>query len=255
MQEKLAKGERDVMVREEAYDAFFKGEVSLMVWDLSLKQERIMEYQPDKFLYHTSKDGQLINIPKGGWTMVDAIVPVILDNVEGPIVEIGMGESTTILADHAYQKGRNLYSCDIEIGGMFRVFDKPIFGDHSCFIGRSEDFIEQYSGDNPAVVFIDGEHIYETVKMEVDYFLSRLAFGGVIFMHDTFPQEERLLETDEYGRKPGDIYKARQELERNPDIDVVTFPYTANSVGLTMILRHLPNNMRKYWLKNGRAQE
>jgi len=236
--------------RKEAIAAFFKGEVGIRTWDLSTKQESVMMYQPEHYLYHINEIGQIIKIPKGGWAIMEVLVPKILAYTEGPIVEIGMGESTTILADCAFQSERRLYSCDIEIGGMFKVFDKPLMENHICFIGKSEDFITQYDGDDPAVVFIDGEHKYETVKMEVDFFLPRLADGGVMFMHDTFPQEERLLETDEYGRKPGDIYKVRQDLERNPEVDVMTWPYTANGVGLTMVLKHKQD--REYWLQNVR---
>ncbi len=240
----------ELMDRRKAVEKFFKGEIGLKSYDLRLKEHTVVTYDDENFLYHIDEIGQIVRIPKGSWTMLDVIVPVILDNIEGPIVEIGMGESTTILGDHAYQKDKKLYSCDIEIGGMFRVFDKPLFDNHFCFIGRSEDFIKQYDGDNPAIVFIDGEHTYKTVKMEVDFFLPKLREGGVIFMHDTFPQEERLLETDEHGRKPGDIYKVRQELEKNTDVDVMTWPYTANGVGLTMVLKHKKD--REYWLQNGR---
>ena len=104
------------------------------------------------------------------------------------------------------------------------------------------------------MVFIDGEHTYETVRIELDFFLPRLAYGGVIFLHDTFPAQERLLEKDKDGRKPGDVYRARQELERNPDVDVVTFPYTALGQGLTMVLKHIPNKNRPHWLQNGRVE-
>lgn len=242
----------DVMKREDAIKAFFNGEITLKSWNVDSESPSYMQYEPEDYLYHISPEGKIIRIPKGGWTILDSLVPIILDNVDGPIVEIGMGESTTILADHAYQLDRKLYSCDIQIGGMFKVFDKPIFDGHSCFIGKSEDFIKQYKGDNPAVVFIDGEHTYETVKIEMDYFLPKLAYGGVMFMHDTFPPKERLLEKDENGRKPGDIYKVRQWLERNPEVDVITWPYTAISVGLTMVLKHLPNKNRPHWLQNGR---
>jgi hypothetical protein len=238
------------MDRQEATESFFKGEIFLKGWDMSGNQELIVKYEPDKFLYHIDDKAQIIRIPKGGWSMMDAIVPEILEKVAGPIVEIGMGESTRILTDHAYQNDRKLYSCDIQMGGMFTVFDKPLFDNHICFIGRSEDFIKQYDGDDPAVVFIDGEHTYETVKVEIDFFLPRLRVGGVIFMHDTFPQEERLLVTDDKGEKPGDIYKVRQELERNPEVDVLTWPYTANNVGLTMVLKHKKD--REFWLQNGR---
>lgn len=238
------------MDRQQAVDAFFNGEIHLKGWDMSGGKELVIKYEPDKFLFHIDDKAQIIRIPKGGWSMMDVIVPEILRKVEGPVIEIGMGESTDILADHAYEHQRKLYSCDIQMGGMFKVFDKPLYDNHICFIGRSEDFIKQYDGEDPAVVFIDGEHKYETVKMEVDFFLPRLREGGVIFMHDTFPQEERLLEIDGDGQKPGDIYKVRQELERNPEVDVLTWPYTANNVGLTMVLKHRKD--REFWLKNGR---
>ena len=70
-----------------------------------------------------------------------------------------------------------------------------------------------------------------------------------MFLHDTFPHYEKLLSDG----KAGDVYKVRQELEKNPDIDVFTWPYTANSFGLTMVMKHEPNKYRDYWKKNGRV--
>ena len=237
---------------EEMIDRFFKGEIWIMGKYVGYNGPPIpMSYEPDKYLYYVSEAGVTI-LPKGGWAILDALVPEILKNIEGPIVEIGMGESSTVLADHAHQQGRILYSCDVKMGGIFNVFEEPLFEEHICYIGRSEEFIKTFDGV-PAVVFIDGEHTYETVKMEVDYFLPILAEGGVLFMHDTFPFQERLIQKDDIGCKPGDIYKVRQELERNPDIDVLTWPYTALNVGLTMVLKHKPNSERGFWLRNGRV--
>ena len=238
---------------KEQIDAFFKNEAGLRAHPLDQghPSENIV-YEPDKFLYHVTENNQMIRLPKGGWAIMDALVPRILEHIKGPIVEIGMGESSTILANHAHQAGRKLYSCDIEIGGMFRVFDKPLFDNHVCFIGKSEEFIKDFK-ETPAIVFIDGEHTYKTVKMEVDFFLPILRTFGVMFMHDTFPYCERMIQKDGSGQKPEDIYRVRQELERNPDIDVFTWPYTALFVGLTMVLKHQPNNYREHWMRNGRV--
>ena len=198
-------------------------------------------------LYSIEDDGTVIGLPKGGWTIIDGLVGEIIKRIIGPIVEIGMGESSEILAAHAKKYGRELHSCDLVMGGRFNYFDEPLFEDHVCFMGKSEDFIRQFE-DNPAVVFIDGEHTAETVGMEVNAFLPMLRQWGVMFLHDTFPHSEKLLDPE----KAGDVYKVRQELERNPDVDVFTWPYTANSFGLTMVMKHEPNKYRDYWKKNGR---
>jgi len=203
-------------------------------------------------------ENKIISPPKGGWDIMDALVSKILKYLwplcPGPIVEIGTGESTLMFAKHAEQAGIKLYSCDIVMGGMFGYFDKPLFDDHICFIGRSEDFIKDFK-DEPSIVFIDGEHNYETVKQEVDFFLPILNEGGVMFMHDTFPPFEHWLVKDEHGHKPGDTYLVRQELEKNADVDVLTWPYSALGMGLTMVMKHKQNKDRPYWRKNGRLYE
>lgn len=204
--------------------------------------------------FMTADDGDGVFMhPKGGWEIMEKLTNEILKHRDGPIVEIGAGSSTEMFADIAMKYERKLYTCDIKMGGMFNVFDEPLFEDHICFIGKSKDFIKMFN-ENPAVVFIDGQHTYETVKMETDFFLSKLETGGVMFFHDMFPYLERLIHDDK-GTKCSTAYKMRQELERNADIDVFTWPYTAQGVGLTMVMKHPPNKDREYWLKNGRVSE
>jgi len=203
-------------------------------------------------LFKEEVSGETINIrlPLGTWDIMDALVPKILKYQPGDIVEVGMGESSQIFADHAYQKNTMLYSCDIQMGGMFKVFNEKLFENHICYIGRSEDFIKEYDGF-PSIVFLDGEHRYEAVKREVGFFLPRLLSGGVMFLHDTYPPHERHIEPDDRGWSPGDVYKVRQELERNPEVDVFTWPYSAQNMGLTMVMKHQKD--RPYWQKNGRG--
>jgi len=193
-----------------------------------------------------------IRIKRGSWDIMSALVPMILKYTRGDIVEIGMGESTEIFANYAYQNGVNLYSCDIQMGGMFKVFKEPLFENHYCFTDGSDAFMKEYGG-SPSIVFIDGEHLYETVKKEVAFFLPKIRTGGVMFLHDTMPVFKKNIEPDSKGYNPGDIYKVRQELERDPRYDVFTWPYSAQNMGLTMVMVH--GNDRPHWRQNGRGMD
>lgn len=207
----------------------------------------------DHLRYESKRDtGSLhIRIPLGTWDIMDALIPKILKYRRGDIVEIGMGESSIIFAEHAEKAEVKLYSCDLKMGGIFNVFEQELFGGHTCYIGRSEDFIKEYDGF-PAIVFIDGQHKYEVVKKEIDFFLPRLLPDGIMFLHDTMPPVESNIQIDIDGLNPGDVYLARQELERNPDIDVFTWPYSALNQGLTMVIKH--DVERSYWRENGRNE-
>jgi len=192
-----------------------------------------------------------ITIPRGTWDIMEAVVGAAIKYIPGDIIEIGMGESTEILATIARDNNVNLYSCDIEMGGMFKVFDKPLFENHYCFTDGSDAFMEEFGG-NPSIVFIDGEHLYETVKKEAEFFLPKIRSGGIMLLHDTMPVLKRNIERDGKGYNPGDIYKVRQELERDPKYDVFTWPYSAVNMGLTMVMVH--DSHRSYWRENGRVE-
>ncbi len=87
-------------------------------------------FDEDNVLTYKTDDGLWVIIERGTWDMLDAIVPVILKRNPGSIVEIGMGESTEILAKHAEEAGERLYSCDLQMGGMFKVFGMELFNNH-----------------------------------------------------------------------------------------------------------------------------
>ena len=191
-----------------------------------------------------------ITIPRGSWSILQSVISSVIRYVPGDIVEIGMGESTEILSSIAKDNNVILYSCDIQMGGMFKVFDEPLFEDHYCFTEGSEKFMNGFGG-NPSIVFIDGEHLYETTKKEVEFFLPKMKTGGVMFLHDTMPVFKKSIVPDSKGYNPGDIYRVRQELECDPRYDVFTWPYSAQNMGLTMVMVH--GDGRADWRANGRA--
>jgi len=157
------------------------------------------------------------------WEVLDSLANIILGNCKGPIVEVGVGKSTQVLAKHAQAHNVTLYSCDIK---PFRC----LFKDHICFTGPSFSFMDQFGG-HPSIVFLDGCHDYEILQKEVEFFLSKLLPGGVIFIHDTLPPTKTHLRRN----RCSNAHLVRRELEIREDINCFTWPYTANNCGLSMV--------------------
>ena len=170
-----------------------------------------------------------------GWSILDAIVPIILFFRPYCVVEIGAGKSTEHLAKMAEAYGVTFYSCD-----KAPIKNVKLFEDHVFIQKFSHDFIDEFD-DTPAVVLIDADHKYEVAKMEFEFFFKILVPGGVIFLHDTMPPSEEFL-TEE---GCDDVYRLRQELEKRPDLDCFTWPYTAQYMGLTMVIKKETD--RPYW--------
>lgn len=174
------------------------------------------------------------------WCMLNALTGIILRYKPGCIIEIGTSygdsvrdkrKSTTILGDHAKLFNQNFYTCDIR---KQVVID---YAKHKHFAMPSLEFIkrfDEYVGEPPSVVFLDGCHDYDVVIQEVEFFFFVIITGGIIFMHDTMPRKDRSL-----GRGAcSDSYRVRQEVETWTEIaDCLTWPYTAASNGLTMLIK------------------
>jgi hypothetical protein len=171
------------------------------------------------------------------WIIIDRLADVILSYVEGCIVEIGLGNSTKILAKHAKNLGIKHYAVDKNGGKCRRIRRDPEIQHDGLIVykGKSLDFIKEFN-DIPALVFIDGCHDAEVVIQEAMFFLSKMAPGGIMFLHDTYLAEEweqRLVG----GGRFADTYRARWELENLKNVWCFTFPYTAKATGLTMVMK------------------
>lgn len=79
------------------------------------------------------------------------------------------------------------------------------------------------------MAFIDADHCYESAKIDVENVYKRLNPGGIILMHDTDPESDRLI----HPGYCGDSYRIVKDLENNPDINCLTIPIT--EAGLTII--------------------
>lgn len=175
--------------------------------------------------------------PDDVWAIMDRLADVILTHVEGCIVEIGAGLSTLVFAKHGKAFDREFYTCDSSLSKCEWIQKQDIHYD-KLFVHqeKSTEFMKTFD-KTPAIVFIDGDHRFHVVQVEFDFFIDKLAVGGVIFFHDTCPLEgyyERKLEKT--GREMN-TYKMKKVLKERDDIEVFTWPYTAAGCGLTMVLK------------------
>jgi hypothetical protein len=168
------------------------------------------------------------------WELLGRIVNVVVKNVDGCIVEVGGGKSSFVLYGVAKRNNVRYLSCDISPIQCRNV--KSLGTEVEVFMGSSIEFMKNFPKNVPiSVVFLDGEHTYSTVIKEIDFFLPKLSSGGLIMMHDTLPKLHSDLEAG--GAYTGDVYLARQEMEKRSDVQVFTWPYTALGYGLTMIMK------------------
>jgi predicted O-methyltransferase YrrM len=82
------------------------------------------------------------------------------------------------------------------------------------------------------VIFIDADHKYESVLIDLENSLKFLNKNGVIIMHDTDPTEKKWLD---FGYC-GDAYRIINYVHNiHPDLDIMTFPI--GHEGLTLVKR------------------
>jgi len=176
---------------------------------------------------------------KREWIILDRLCDPILSAVEGPIVDLGIGMSTRVLAYYAQKYDREQYSCDKDME-IIKKYGCPIHKKHKIYHLDSMGFVLTLN-ISPSIVFIDGDHRHEQTIAKVRYFLDRMKFGSILFLHDTFPKEEKYVY--ESGRKCGNVYKTRQELEKDNSVWTFTWPYPnqAQGHGLTMVMPKLIN--------------
>jgi hypothetical protein len=91
-------------------------------------------------------------------------------------------------------------------GGTLRMFSDEYFARHNeCF----------------DVIFIDGLHLFEQVKRDIENALGRLNAGGIVLVHDCLPlnvgAQSRRIEQE--GPWNGDVWKAFLAIRTRPEID------------------------------------
>jgi hypothetical protein len=95
------------------------------------------------------------------------------------------------------------------------------------------------------VLFIDGDHSYEGVKLDFDLYSNIITDKGIIIIHDTDPDYEETLIVSEDAKKDHHRFdgpsKLVKELEKNPSYNLINLynfrilPNKPSSSGITVI--------------------
>jgi hypothetical protein len=171
------------------------------------------------------------------WGLLGVIADFILHYTPGCIVEVGCCETSIFLSALGEKYGRQVFHCDLQRSVIENCKTVPgYFGKNSqTFIMPSGEFFKTVQLPCPAaLVFIDGDHMYEQVREDFINALSVLDKEGFILLHDTAPPNKDWTTPSTCGT----VYKLRLELEKDNDFQIFTFRRSSWDVGLTLVQRY-----------------
>ena len=179
---------------------------------------------------------------RDGWDrfgILGVLGDFIIPCTYGDILEIGIGESTVYFVKLAQKYNRKVYHCDVQQS----VFENAktvegYFGNNSIlFIGSSDRLFNEITLTPIALGFIDGDHTYEQAKKDFYNLLPYVVDDGYILLHDTYPTDESYLSEN----RCGEVYKLRQEIEKDKRFDCLTIPRgVAMDVGFSIVRKKPP---------------
>ena len=119
----------------------------------------------------------------------------------------------------------------VDLGVGVDIVDKRINVNGMFYLGTTTRFFG-INTEKFDFIFIDASHNFNDVKIDFISSLDILEKGGILLLHDTDPEEERLLQEGYCS----DCYKIIDFIKNNfPDLDCVTLPL--NECGLTIVRR------------------
>lgn len=169
----------------------------------------------------------------------------VLSCTQGDILEIGCGESSIYLSSLARKYNRAIYHCDIAPDKILNplTVDGYMNTDKSIYhMGASDAMFLEKKILPIALGFIDGDHNYAQAKKDFDNLMMLVVDNGYVCLHDTYPPSEDFIDENHCG----DVFKLRQEIEKDERYDCITLTKgTAMGVGIT-IVRKKPKDRKFY---------
>lgn len=136
-------------------------------------------------------------------------------------LELGVGGGQCVS-----QTTRTFWQRNVAVDITKKQLPSPI----EFFHGTTDDFFAQ-NKETFDVIFVDACHEYEYVKRDLFNAIPILNEGGIIFMHDTDPLNETLLQSDWCG----DGCRVNLDLHELEEWNYITLPI--DNAGLTILRR------------------
>lgn len=152
-------------------------------------------------------------------------INMVLDAIEGSVIEVGIGRFTTILGQAASKYDSKFIGCDMDASTCLWSRSTGCSAHH----GSLFDFSKKFNG-KAAVVFLDGEECGDHLKRIFEVFWEKLVPGGLIIVHNfvTVPNVE-LQAMLEMGKN----------LNRIRSIRVFFFYRDANNEEMLLVMRDI----------------
>lgn len=104
----------------------------------------------------------------------------------------------------------------------------------------TDDFFKKFK-DTVDIIFIDGNHKYESVVKDFENSLKILNKYGIILLHDTDPSDKNLLNP----LYCNDCHKIVDYISNNhPELNIITLPLTI--AGLSIAMRKNDRRIKKF---------
>jgi len=187
----------------------------------------VSDWDPSKLLF--SK-----NFGWDRWGLFGILADYVLYYTPGNIIEVGICETSIFLTQLGTKYNRKVYHNDLQHSVVENCKTIPeYFGPNSqTFTMPSDEFFKTVKFELPiALAFIDGDHLYEFAKRDFYNALKLLHPDGYIFLHDTLPPDVSWTGEGSCGT----VYKLREEIESNPELEIFSFKKSAWDVGLSIV--------------------
>lgn len=151
-------------------------------------------------------------------------------------VELGLYQGETLLKVQPFAK--KIHGIDMKINKELEALKE--LENVQIHICKTDDFFDTFN-DGIDMAFIDADHCFESALKDFENILKRLNPGGVILLHDTDPEEDRLI----HPGYCGDSYKVVSILENRLDINIVTLPITEAGLSIVTKKNNTRTNLRQ----------
>ena len=106
-------------------------------------------------------------------------INMVLDVIEGPIIEIGIGRYTSILSQASIKHEIKYFGCDVDASTCLWARSLSCSAHHGDPLEYSKDL-----NIRPAVVLLDGEKCGNHLKRIFELFWTMTTPGGLIIIHN-----------------------------------------------------------------------
>lgn len=153
-------------------------------------------------------------------------------------VELGLYQGDTM--SKVINFCNKAYGIDLIPNNHLYILQNNFSNKLKIYYEKTEDFFTHFT-EKIDMAFIDADHSYGSVIKDFNNVLNLLSDDGIIFLHDTDPEDNKLFDKGYCG----DSYKIVSEFEKRNDINIITLPLT--EAGLSIVMK---KNSTRTYLRN-----